>query len=201
MSRARAIRAFALAAAWSAALPVTAQTIQTNPTGYYIGSVAERTVETLPAGPLYWRVETYPTLQEASGGGGPYTFSANISGRHWRFTLGPRTGDWTRSVAEIGPVSVPTAKRFLLRINHAGGPPKSETPVHTHPGSEAIYVLSGEISQRTPTGVHRASAGETLNAHAPEMPMQIVSSGWVDLEQLVMFVVDADRPFSSPAKF
>ena len=201
MSKTRAIRAFAFAAAWIAALPVTAQTIQTNPTGYYIGSVAERTVETLPAGPLYWRVETYPTLGEASAGGGPYSFAASISGRHWRFTLGSRADGQKPAVAEIGPVSVPTAKRLLLRINHAGGPPKSETPVHTHPGSEAIYVLKGEISQRTPTGVHRASAGETLNAHAPEMPMQIVSSGSVDLEQLVMFVVDADRPFSSPAKF
>lgn len=33
------------------------------------------------------------------------------------------------------------------------------------------------------------------------MPMQVSSSGSTDLHSLVMFVVDADRPFSTPAKF
>jgi hypothetical protein len=33
------------------------------------------------------------------------------------------------------------------------------------------------------------------------MPMEVFSAGASDLDQLVMFVVDANRPFSSPAKF
>jgi hypothetical protein len=33
------------------------------------------------------------------------------------------------------------------------------------------------------------------------MVMQLASSGGADLEQLVMFVVDADRPFSPAAHF
>ena len=88
-----------------------------------------------------------------------------------------------------------------LRINRAGGPPDARTPIHSHPGSEAIYVLRGQVSQRTDHGVEQASAGEVLNAHAPEMAMQLTSSGRTELEQLVMFVVDAERPFSSPARF
>jgi hypothetical protein len=32
------------------------------------------------------------------------------------------------------------------------------------------------------------------------MPMQVSSSGSSDLLALVMFVVDANRPFSTPAK-
>jgi hypothetical protein len=31
------------------------------------------------------------------------------------------------------------------------------------------------------------------------MPMEVSSSGTADLDALVMFVVDASRPFSSPA--
>jgi hypothetical protein len=31
--------------------------------------------------------------------------------------------------------------------------------------------------------------------------MEVFSSGTTDLDQLVMFVVDATKPFSSPAKF
>jgi hypothetical protein len=33
-----------------------------------------------------------------------------------------------------------------------------------------------------------------------EHPMQVSSTGSADLHSLVMFVVDATRPFSSPAK-
>jgi hypothetical protein len=33
------------------------------------------------------------------------------------------------------------------------------------------------------------------------MPMQVSSSGSTDLHALVMFVVDATKPFSSPATF
>ena len=34
-----------------------------------------------------------------------------------------------------------------------------------------------------------------------EQPMQVWSSGTADLHSLVMFVVDAARPFSTPSKF
>jgi hypothetical protein len=34
-----------------------------------------------------------------------------------------------------------------------------------------------------------------------EQPMQVWSSGTEPLHSLVMFVVDATRPFSSPSKF
>jgi quercetin dioxygenase-like cupin family protein len=185
--------------------PAHAQSADTNATGYYVRQLAENIVTQLPPGPLYWRVETLPTEAAAhsNAGKGPYALTAEVAGRHWLFTLGPRGGSTPGAarIAEIGPVATPAARRYLLRINHAGGPPRSHTPVHTHPGSEAIYVLRGEISQRTAMGVNRAGAGQALNAHAPEMVMQIESSGAVDLEQLVMFVVDADRPFSPAASF
>ena len=40
-----------------------------------------------------------------------------------------------------------------------------------------------------------------MNGHAPGMTMQLTSSGAGPLEQLVLFVVDATRPFSTPASF
>jgi hypothetical protein len=40
-----------------------------------------------------------------------------------------------------------------------------------------------------------------MTGHGPDMPMEVSSSGTSDLNVLVMFVVDATRPFSSPAKF
>ncbi|MBN8959201.1 MAG: cupin domain-containing protein, partial [Rhizobiales bacterium] len=118
------------------------------------------------------------------------------------FTLGPKgsAGHGGTPVIEIGPVPPVTAPEYLLRINHAGGPPGAKTPVHMHPGSETFYVLAGRLGQRTPHGVSYAEAGQPMNGHGPGMPMEVFNPGAVDLDQLVMFVVDASKPFSVPAK-
>ena len=167
-----------------------------------IRPVVERKVAQLPPGPLYWRIERFATLTEAEAAAGPTALAGEISGRVWLFTLGPWGGasPGGSKVAEIGPVPPVTAPEYLLRINHASGPPGARTPVHTHPGSEAFYVLAGRLGQRTPQGTHHADAGEAMNGHAADTPMEVFSAGSVDLDQLVMFVVDATRPFSSPAR-
>jgi uncharacterized cupin superfamily protein len=71
--------------------------------------------------------------------------------------------------------------------------------VHSHPGSEAAYVLVGEQSFRTPHGVMRIAAGQAAAGRGADTPMQASNTGSVDLRALVMFVVDATKPFSKPA--
>jgi hypothetical protein len=73
------------------------------------------------------------------------------------------------------------------------------THVHSHPGSEAFLVLTGEQSIRGADGVKRVKAGQGEPGGAAGIAMQVSSSGSTDLHALVMFVVDADKPFSSPA--
>jgi hypothetical protein len=46
----------------------------------------------------------------------------------------------------------------------------------------------------------RIKSGQSEAGHGAQMPMQVSSSGSTDLRALVMFVVDATKPFSSPAK-
>ncbi len=122
---------------------------------FVIKPVAEKKLEQLPAGPLYWRIETFPTLAQAQAAAGPTSLAAEVSGKAWLFTLGPKGGATPggSEVAEIGPVPPITAPEYLLRINHASGPPGAKTPVHSHPGSEAFYVLAGRLGQKTPEGV------------------------------------------------
>jgi hypothetical protein len=43
--------------------------------------------------------------------------------------------------------------------------------------------------------------GQPETGQGADTPMQASSSGSTDLHSLVMFVVDATKPFSSPAKF
>lgn len=168
-----------------------------------IKSVAEKKLKQLPAGPLFWRIETFPTLSLAQAAAGEAALAAEVSGKIWLFTLGAKGGATPGAVkvAEIGPVPPLTAPEYLLRVNHAFGPPGARTPVHTHPGSEAFFVLAGRLGQRTSHGVSHADAGQTMNGHGAGMVMEVFSAGANDLDQLVMFVVDATRPFSSPANF
>jgi quercetin dioxygenase-like cupin family protein len=170
---------------------------------FFVKPVAEKKLKQLPAGPLYWRIETFATLAQAQAAAGEWSLSGEVSGRVWLFTLGPKGGSTPggSKVAEIGPLPAITAPEYLLRINHAGGPPGAKTPVHSHSGSEAFYVLAGRVGQRTPGGVNYAEAGQSMNGHAAGTTMEVFSAGTADLDQLVMFLVDATKPFSSPAKF
>ena len=170
---------------------------------FVIKKVAEKKLKQLPAGPLYWRIENFPTLAQAQAAAGPASLAADVAGKVWLFTLGPKGGSTpgATKVVEIGPVPPIRAPEYLLRINHAGGPPGVKTPVHSHPGSETFYVLTGQLGQKTPSGVIHVEAGQAMPGHGAGMAMEVSSSGTSDLSALVMFVVDATKPFSSPAKF
>ena len=165
---------------------------------------------------MFWRVETFPTLADAQAAVGPDGWNpasvsyetttsliAEVAGKVWVFTLGPKGASTAggSKVAEVGPVPPITANEYLLRVNHGYGPPGAKTPTHTHPGSEAFYVVAGRLGQRTPHGVVHVEAGHAMNGHAPDMPMEVFNAGTTDLTALIMFVVDASKPFSVPAKF
>ena len=187
-----------LASLWS--LPSTA--IAQQPP-LVVKALAEKKVAELPAGPLSWRIENFTALAQAQAAAGPWSLVAESAGKVWLFTLGPAGGSsgGGTKVAEFGPIPRVVAPQYLLRINEASGPPGSITPVHTHPGSEAFFVVAGEQSIRSPHGLMRVKVGQPEAGHGADMPMQVSSSGSTDLHALVMFVVDATKPFSSPATF
>jgi hypothetical protein len=182
---------------------------------YVVKAVTELKTRQLPPGPLYWRIENFSTLEQAKAAGGPYRWNADtvayegspslaaeIDGKVWLFTLGAKGGrtPGATPVAEIGPVPVIKAPEYLLRVNHGSGPAGSKTAAHTHPGSEAFYVVSGRLGQRTPNGVRYAEAGSTMNGTDADTVMEVFNAGTADLTALILFVVDATRPFSVPSK-
>jgi hypothetical protein len=187
---------FVLAAGWWMSPPATAQQ------KLVIKPLAEKKVAELPAGPLFWLIENFDSRAQAHAAAGPWGLVVESDGRIWLFTLGSqgRSSVGGTRVAEVGPISPPVASRYLLRINEASGPPGSTTSVHSHPGSEAFYVLAGQQSIRTPDGVMRVEVGQPEAGHSAATPMQVTSTGTTDLRSLVMFIVDAGKPFSSPSK-
>lgn len=193
---------------WS--LPSTAVAQQ-----YVVKPVAQKKIKQLPTGALYWRVENFPTLADAKAAVGPDGWNpasvryetttsliAEVAGKIWVVTLGPKDASTPggSKVAEIGPVPAITAPEYLLRLNYGSGPPGAETPMHSHPGSEAFYVVAGRLGQRTPHGIDYVEAGHAMNGHPAGMAMQVFNAGKTDLTALIMFVVDASKPFSVPAK-
>jgi hypothetical protein len=191
--------------------PVAAEEVK-----YIVKPIVETKVKQLPPGPLYWRIENFPSVDQAKAAASPYVWNpdtvsyrglpslvAEIAGKAWLFTLGPQGGATPggTKVAEIGPVPSISAPEYLLRVNEGSGPPGAKTPVHSHPGSETFYVLDGRLGQRTPDGVGHSEAGHAMNGHRAGTPMQVFNDGTTELTAIILFVVDATRPFSVPAKF
>jgi hypothetical protein len=171
--------------------------------GFFAKPLVERKVTELPSGDLYWHIENFGTRDQADQAAGPFGLVAEYDGAVWLFTLGhssdpPKGGT---ALAEIGPISRITAKEYLLRVLEAGGPEGAASSSHTHPGSEAFYVVKGELTQKTPHGSFQLPAGRAMVGHGDEnTPMVVSNSGKGDLREFALFVVDATRPFSSPAK-
>jgi hypothetical protein len=193
-------RLAAFAAALLASLAVSAQ--PAKPPALVIKPLVEKKVAELPRGELFWRLETFPSLEQAKAAAGQWSLAAQSDGKAWLFTLGPAGGatPGATKVTEFGPIPRISAREYLLRINEATGPSGAITSVHSHPGSESFYPLRGEQRMRGPHGVTVMKPGQPTIGHG-EQPMQVWSSGSTDLHSLVMFVVDATRPFSTPAKF
>jgi hypothetical protein len=168
---------------------------------FFVKPLVEEKVTELPTGDLFWRIDNFDDKEQAQQAAGPIGLVAEHDGKVWLFALGHagEVSQGGKRVAEIGPIPRITATQYLIRVNEAGGPPGSVTSVHTHPGSEAFYVIAGELTQKTPHGVARLSAGQSMVGHGGDTPMEVSSSGSGDLREFALFVVDATRPFSSPA--
>ena len=167
---------------------------------FIVTKMAEKNVSALPDGELYWHVENFGTIEEAEAAAGDFSLAAEFDDKAWLFTLADRKAEdmGGTPVASIGPVPRIDSDGFLLRINNATAPVGAKTTIHTHPGPEAFLVLSGQLTQHTPYGMHILNAGATMPG-VPDQAMEIHSTGDEELRELIMFVVDPSRPFAEEA--
>jgi quercetin dioxygenase-like cupin family protein len=184
----------------SALSPVSSVS-QQPPVGTGSPSV-EKKLKELPPGSLFWRIENFLNLDQAKAAAGPTGLATEFSGKVWLFTLGPKAGatPGATKVTEVGPLPPIQAPEYLLRIMNVNAPPGWRSPEHSHPGSESFYVLKGRVGHKSQHGTHYADAEAVMNSHGADTPMQVFTASETDVELFAMFVVDATRPFSSPAK-
>lgn len=167
---------------------------------FAVKKVAERTLSSLPKGDLYWTAETFPNLDAAKAAMTDTAVAVEIDGTPWLLTLGAEDkvghgGHWRTS---IGPIDRFEASSYMLRINVSDAPPGTKTSVHSHPGSEAMYVLSGEVTVNWPSKTSVIKTGEGSPGQPPHTPMLASSTGDGTLKELIMFVVDPSQDFAKP---
>jgi quercetin dioxygenase-like cupin family protein len=179
-------------------VPVSKRTAET---GCYL--LATESLNTLPAGGVYWHLYTYPTqaAAEAASKGAAGTVVESL-GKVWLFAIAdsswrPASGE---RVAAIGPLSVAPAKSYTARYMEAVFPPQQamRTSVHNHSGPEAWYVVTGAQCLRTPEGVQVIRAGESGFVRAGPS-MMLTSIGTETRRALVLVLHDASQPWMTGA--
>ncbi len=163
-----------------------------------IAGPVEHQVTSLPAGPLYWQVETFPTFAEANAAATQYSMTLEAEGRGWLFTLGHQ-GDQTPGathLAEIGPLPVPDAPNYLLQLSYQSRAGKVVGTEHTHPGVESWYMFAGEQTVQLPTLDQElsVSAGQGLMGPPANTPLRIINTSPQERRAFNLFVLDYTAP-------
>src|SRR5688572_10022809 len=134
----------------------------------------------LPAEPpLYWHLDTYPTVEEATSAKGARGTVVESLGRVWLFTIGPLgyrpTGG--QRVARIGPLPLVSAATFAAVYMEGVFQPGMASMIHRHPGVEAWYTLEGSMCLETPEGKLEQRAGDPGVIVRAGLPMMLTGTG------------------------
>ena len=169
---------------------------------FVIKPVVEKKLKQLPAGPLYWQLENFPTLAQAQAAAGETSMAAEVAGKIWLFTLEPRIARHAAAAGSLRLGRYPqsprpsiccaSTMRAVLR-----GPRRRCIRIRVPKASTRWRV--GWVKKRR-TACTTPTLGESMNGHGPGTAMEVFSSGTADLDQIVLFVADASKPFSTPAK-
>jgi quercetin dioxygenase-like cupin family protein len=115
--------------------------------------------------PIYWHIDRFDSLDAAKKAAGPDGVAAEAHGSVWLMTVEAKTKKHhggRRHIAWIGPIVLPDADRYSMRVISTMLKPGSTTPVHTHPGPEVIYIVDGEQCMETLEVGRRLGAGQSL---------------------------------------
>ena len=155
----------------------------------------------LPAPPLFWHLDTFPTRVEAEAAKGPRSTVVESLGNVWLFTI--EVAGWRPSggerIAEIGPLPVRTEVPYVSEYMEAIFTPGMTAPVHRHAGPEAWYTLAGETCLETPDGKMVGRAGGTPVIVPGGPPMHLTATGTETRRALVLILHDASQPATTPA--
>jgi quercetin dioxygenase-like cupin family protein len=147
--------------------------------------------------PLYWHIDRFDSLEAAKKAAGPDSVAAAAHGSYWLTSVEPQTEEHHggRHVVAIGPLALPAAARYSMRVQSSLLMPGSTSPVHTHPGPEVVYIVDGEQCMETPEAGHRLGAGQFYIVPGDGVHRGRVI-GSVPRRVLALNLYDSDHPAS-----
>jgi quercetin dioxygenase-like cupin family protein len=150
---------------------------------------------------LYWHLDTYPTVMEATSAKGPRGTVVESLGRVWLFTIAPFTYRPAagQHVARIGPLPLVSAATFAAVYMEGVFQPGMASSVHRHAGVEAWYTLEGSMCLETPEGKLEQRAGDPGVIVPAGVPMMLTGTGAGPRRSVVLILQDATQPRSTPA--
>lgn len=144
---------------------------------------------------VYWHLDRFDSIKAAKKAAGPNGVAAEAHGSVWLMTVETQTETHHggRHVAWIGPLEMPTADGYSMRVLSSMLEPGTTTPVHTHSGPEVFYVVAGEQCLETPEQSYSLGAGQSL-----VLPTGVIHrgrpSGFSARRILALNLYDAARP-------
>ncbi len=141
---------------------------------------AEIAIES-PPGDIYWSAYSFPTAAAAASAASQHKWSATTHshGMHWAHVLAPEQVRLSggRRMAGVGPMGLTAGKAIRARFIEANFLPGMRTPVHSHPGPEAFYVVEGIQCMEMPSTKRRIAGGETMIVPARTPHFQSTPNG------------------------
>ena len=150
----------------------------------------------LPRGPLFWHLDTYPTVAAAQAARSPRGAVIESLGKIWLFTIAE--AGWRASagerVAEIGPLPINPETDYTAVYMESIFEPGMTAAIHTHSGPEAFYTLTGGTCLETPAGV---LTGRSIVVPAGP-PMALIATGTERRRGVVLILHDSTQAPTTP---
>ena len=151
---------------------------------------------------VYWHLHAFPSRKAAEAARSATGIVVEENGRAWLSEFGPRDAAprGGEAIAIIGPLQLPAAKSYAAVLSYAVMRPGDSSRVHTHPGPEGWYVLTGEQCLETPSGATRTRAGETA-AVGPNIPMELTVTGATLRRAFALVIHDSAQARGLPSSW
>jgi quercetin dioxygenase-like cupin family protein len=141
----------------------------------------------------YWHISKFPNRASAEASKTPNGLIVEEDGKVWLSEFGPDDAPFHgEPVAVVGPLELAPAKSYDAEIAYAALRPGDKSRVHTHPGPEAWYVISGSQCLETPEGTTRVGEGKTMSVKH-SIPMELSITGTEVRRSLTLVIHDSSK--------
>lgn len=159
--------------------------------------LATRPISGSMRGPVYWHIDRFASFADARKAAGPNSVAAEAHGGVWLMTVENKTRNHHggRHAAWMGPLVLPRAKGYTMRVISSLLKEGASTPVHSHSGPEVWYVVVGEQCLETEGSAHLLKAGKSFILPADQIHRGRVQSA-AKRGSLALVLHDSNRPAS-----